>query len=120
MEACQTDLRCLDAHSHLGNFIFERVPQNAIRYYEVGVRIGEFSLGDDFDGVLLWGWTDNRPFLRCMCGYGLCLWRLGRLDEAERIFNRMLWLNPADNQGARFLMEDVRAGRSWEESRDAW
>jgi tetratricopeptide (TPR) repeat protein len=66
--------------------------------------------------VLPWGLIDNRPFLRCMHGYGLCLWRLGRFDEAEHVFDRILWLNPTDNQGVRFLIEDVRAGRTWEES----
>ena len=118
MELCQSDLRCLDAHAHLGNLVYDRKPEDAIRHYEVGLRIGELSLGDDFDGVLLWGNIDNRPFLRCMHGYGLCLWRLERFDEAERVFDRMLWLNPSDNQGVRFLIEDVRAGRSWDESRD--
>jgi hypothetical protein len=46
----------------------------------------------------------------------LCLWRLGRLDDAGHVFNRMLWLNPSDNQGVRFLMSDVRAKRSWQDS----
>lgn len=90
------------AHSHLGSFVFDRRPQDAIRHYEVGLRIGELSLGDDFNGVLPWGWIDNRSFLRCLHGYGLCLWRLGRFDEAERLFDRMLWLNPSDNPGRAF------------------
>ena len=90
MDLCQADLRCLDAHSHLGNFVFDHRPKDAIRHYEVGFRIGELSLSEGFDGVLPWGWIDNRPFLRCMHGFGLCLWRLGRFDEAARIFNRML------------------------------
>jgi hypothetical protein len=98
MELCQADLRCLDAHSHLGNFAFDRRPEEAIRHYEVGLRIGELSLGDGFEGVLRWGFIDNRPFLRCMHGFGLCLWRLGRFEEAERVFDRILWLNPSDNQ----------------------
>jgi tetratricopeptide (TPR) repeat protein len=118
MELCQADLRCLDAHAHLGNFVFEHRPEDAIRHYEVGLRIGELSLGDGFEGVLLWGHIDNRPFLRCMHGYGLCLWRLGRYDEAGRIFERMLWLNPSDNQGVRFLVEKVRAGKAWKQNRD--
>ncbi len=118
MELCQSDLRCLDAHSHLGNIVYDRRPKDAIRHYEVGLRIGEMSLGDDFDGVLLWGHIDNRPFLRCMHGYGLCLWRLERFDEAERVFDRMLWLNPSDNQGVRFVIDDVRAKRAWEECQD--
>ncbi len=80
--------------------------------------IGELSLGERFEGVLPWGRVDNRPFLRCMHGYGLCLWRLGRFDEAERVFGKMLWLNPSDNQGVRFLLEDIRTGKTWEENRE--
>jgi tetratricopeptide (TPR) repeat protein len=118
MDACYADLRCLDAHAHLGNLAFDHDAKNAIRHYEVGLRIGELSLGDDFGGLLPWGLVDNRPFLRCMHGYGLCLWRLGRFEEAERIFRRMLWLNPSDNQGARFLIDDVRAGTAWEDRKE--
>ena len=117
MELCQSDLRCLDAHSHLGNFVFDRRPYLAVRHYEVGLRIGELSLGEGFDGVLPWGHIDNRPFLRCMHGYGLCLWRLERFDEAERVFDRMLRLNPSDNQGVRFLTDDVKSKTAWEERR---
>jgi tetratricopeptide (TPR) repeat protein len=95
------------------------MPEYAIRHYEVGLRIGELSLGDNFDGVLHWGHIDNRPFLRCLHGYGLCLWRLGRFDEAARVFERMLWLNPSDNQGVRFLTKDVRARVVWQERRFA-
>jgi hypothetical protein len=115
MELCQADLRCLDAHSHLGNLVFDHSPQDAIRHYEIGLRIGELSLGNDFTDVLLWGHIDNRPFLRCMHGYGLCLWRLRRFDEAERVFDRMLWMNPSDNQGVRFLIDEVKAKTAWED-----
>ena len=117
MDLCQADLRCLDAHAHLGNFVFDWRPKEAIRHYEAGVRIGELSLGEGFDGLLPWGWIDNRPFLRCMHGFGLCLWRLGRFEEAGRIFDRMLWLNPSDNQGVRCLIGEVRARAAWVESR---
>jgi hypothetical protein len=116
MSLLETDLRCLDAHAHLGNLVFDHTPAEAIRHYEVGVRIGELSLGENFSGVLGWGLVDNRPFLRCMKGYGLCLWRLGRRDEATRVFDRMLWMNPGDNQGIRFLLPAVLDGRPWEES----
>jgi hypothetical protein len=116
MALLEADLRCLDAHAHLGNLVFDHTPTEAIRHYEVGVRIGELSLGDNFTGVLGWGLVDNRPFLRCMNGYGLCLWRLGRRDEAVRVFDRMLWMNPGDNQGIRFLLPAVRDGRPWEDS----
>ena len=113
MDLCQADLRCLDAHAHLGNIAFDHLLEIAIRHYEAGFRIGELSLGQSVDGLLPWGWIDNRPFLRCMNGFGLCLWRQGKFEEAENIFKRMLWLNPSDNQGVRFLIEDVRAGAAW-------
>ncbi|MPZ88985.1 MAG: cytoplasmic protein [Nitriliruptorales bacterium] len=113
LEALAADLRCLDAYAHLGNFAFDSCPELAIRYYEAGMRIGELSLGKDFDGVLPWGRADNRPFLRCLHGFGLCLWRLGRTEQAASAFERMLWLNPTDNQGIRSLLPQVRAGEPW-------
>ncbi len=113
MNLCRADLRCLDAHAHLGNLSFDSRPQDAIRNYEVGVRIGELSLPAGFDGVLAWGMIDNRPFLRCLQGFGLCLWRLGRFEEAAAVFDRMLWLNPSDNQGVRALIGPVRAKSPW-------
>ncbi len=114
------DLRCLDAHAHLGNWDFnstnepdEKIIDRARRHYEVGAHIGELSLGKDFNGVLAWGHIDNRPYLRCMHGYGLSLWRLGQTEEARKIFLRMLWLNPSDNQGIRFLLAGIDDGKNW-------
>jgi len=115
MDLCRADLRCLDAHAHLGILAFANWPEYAIRHYEVGVRIGELSFGEGFDGILPWYLIDNRPFLRCMHGYGLCLWRLKRFEEADLVFSRMLRLNPNDNQGVRFLVERVNAKQTWRE-----
>jgi hypothetical protein len=114
MGLCETDLRCLDAHAHLGNLVFDYWPELAIRHYQVGVSIGELSLGQKFDGLLPWGYIDNRPFLRCLQSFGLCLWRLGMFEQAEVIFQRMLWLNPSDNQGVRLLIGNVRSKTPWE------
>lgn len=116
METLGTDLRCIDAHAHLGNLEFGHAPKRSILHYEIGMRIGELSLPPGFDGVLLWGHIYNRPFLRCLHGYGLCLWRLGELAHAQRVFERTLALSPHDNQGVRFCWDDVRHGRSWEEA----
>jgi hypothetical protein len=115
MDLCEADLRCLDAHAHLGYMRFYVSPLDALRHYEVGLRIGELSLGPRFRGLLPWGWIDNRPFLRCMHGFGICLWRLRRFAEAARIFDRMLWLNPTDNQGARLMIDEVRRRLPWHE-----
>jgi hypothetical protein len=115
MKLLAQDLRCLDAHAHLGNFAFDRAPVEAQRHYEIGMSIGAFSLGRTFDGVLAWGLIDNRPFLRCMLGVGLCAWRFGNTREAAAVFRKMLWLNPSDNQGARFNLAAIEAGKTWEE-----
>lgn len=113
MEALLADLRCLDAHVHLGNLVFERRPEDAITHYDIAVGIGELSLGPRFDGLLPWGHLYNRPFLRALHGYGLCLWRLGQTEKAREVFQRVLALNPADNQGVRFCWDDIRNGRPW-------
>jgi hypothetical protein len=119
MEVLGTDLRCLDAHAHLGNLEFEHSPKLAIVHYEIGMRIGELSLPPAFDGLLRWGHIYNRPFLRALHGYGLCLWRMGQLPHARQVFERILSLNPNDNQGVRFCWDDVRSRRSWDECRSA-
>jgi hypothetical protein len=116
-ELLEVDPRCLDAHAHLGNLVFHHSPQWACHHYEVGVRIGELSLGDGFEGVLPWGLIDNRPFLRCMHGFGgfgLCLWRMARWEDAARVLERMLWLAPSDNLGVSSLLPAVRAREPWE------
>ena len=118
MDTLGRDLRALDAHAGLGNMEFDRSPKRAALHYELGLRIGELSLPAGFDGLLTWGRLYNRAFLRCLHGYGLCLWRRGDLSGAKSVFERILALDPNDNQGVRFCWKDVRAGRSWEESQE--
>ena len=118
MDTLLRDLRCVDAHAHLGNIEFDRWPKRASLHYEIGVRIGELSLPPGFDGALIWGRIYNRPFLRCLHGLGLCHWRLGRAEEALAVFERILMLNPNDNQGIRFLREDLRRVGTWEDLRE--
>ncbi len=115
MSLLALDLRCLDAHAHLGNWEFTHRPQKALRHYAVGVGIGELAIGTAFEGVLPWGLVDNRPFLRCLNGSGISMWRLGDLEQAGALFRRMLWLNPGDDQGAHFNLASVEAGRTWSE-----
>lgn len=59
MKQLEQDLRCLDAHAHLGNWLMDHWPDDALRHYEAGMRIGELSLPPGFDGVLPWGLTDG-------------------------------------------------------------
>lgn len=113
MKLIARDLRCIDAHVHLGNLIFDHALPIALAHYEVGVRLGEHQLGKDFDGVIPWGLIDNRPYLRALHGYGLCHWRIGDFDGARTIFERMVWMCPWDNLGARELLSPVKARTPW-------
>ena len=112
------DARCLDAHAHLGGLAFDQDdPAAAQAHYATGVRIAESSLPHELGGVFGWGWVDNRPFLRCLHGLTLSTWRLEQHTEAEALCRALLWLNPADNQGARELLSEIAAGAPWPHNR---
>jgi hypothetical protein len=109
----ENDVRCLDAHALQGDFSFDRKPKLAVRQYLVGVEFGRRALGADFNGVLRWDVVENQPFLRCLFGYALCLWRLDRQREAADVIEQLVWLNPADQQGARFVQRALKRGLRW-------
>jgi tetratricopeptide (TPR) repeat protein len=118
-EALRLDPGHPDAWVHVGNRRFEedRVAE-ALAHYERGQAAAEArTIGDPdrYPGPF-WLDVDSRPFMRALHGRGLCLWRLGRTDEARQVFAWMLELNPNDNQGVRFLLYDLDEGLSWEES----
>jgi tetratricopeptide (TPR) repeat protein len=112
----EADPRYVDAYAHLG--WLQREPDQALGHYQAGVAIAELSLPDEFDGVLPWGRLDNRPFLRCLHGLCISLWRLARFDEATAAAESLLWLNPADHQGASEIVADLRARRRWRKPRE--
>lgn len=118
-EALRLDPGHADAWVHLGNRRFEEEQvAEALALYEKGQAAAEArTIGDParYPGPF-WGDVVSRPFMRALHGKGLCLWRLGRVDEARQVFAWMLELNPNDNQGARFLLQDLDEGLSWEES----
>lgn len=115
MKLLGRDIRCIDAHVHLGNLIFdiEETLPTACAHYEIAVRLGEHQLGEGFDGVLPWGLIDNRPFLRGMHGFALTCWRLGAFAAAQELLERLLWLCPWDNLGVRMILPAVHAREPW-------
>jgi hypothetical protein len=108
------DARCVDAWGHLGLVAFgRRGPGPAREFYEMGVAVSEASLPDGFDGVLPWGLVDNRPFLRCLYGLGLCAWRQRRWEDAEAIFTARVWLDPAHALDALACLDAVQIRQRW-------
>jgi hypothetical protein len=127
----ESEPRDVDAFVHLGNLYLamadgrsselvvtpslrtrqrQALVRNSLELYLSGVAVAELGLPDPFTGVLVWSELDNRPFLRALHGLALALWQLRRFDAAEAVLLNMLWLNPMDNQGARFVLPEVRAG----------
>lgn len=120
-EALQLDPGHADAWVHLGNRRFEEgLVDEALGHYEQALAAAEArTIGDPARyPEPFWLDLDTRPFMRALHGKGLCLWRLARLDEARQVFGWMLVLDPDDNQGVRFLMDDLAHGLSWEEASD--
>ncbi len=118
-EALRLDPGHADAWVHVGNRRFEEDwVTEALPLYERGQAAAEERIiGDPARyPAPFWLDVDSRPFMRALHGRGLCLWRLGRIDEARQVFAWMLELNPNDNQGVRFLLHDLDEGLSWEES----
>ena len=56
------------------------------------------------DPALWWVDRETRPFLRAIYGKAMTEWHLGRYAPAARTLEELLEHNPADNQGARFLI----------------
>ncbi len=110
----EQDRRCVDAWAHLGNIFFDKQgPKAALACYETGVGIAERSLPDGFAGVLSRGLVDNRPFLRCLYGLGLCAWRQRRWGDAEEIFTSLVWLDPTGSLSALACLDEVVARHRW-------
>lgn len=51
-----------------------------------------------------WVDTETRPYLRALYGRAMTEWHQGRFSETAKDLQRLLSLNPGDNQGVRFLI----------------
>lgn len=95
---------CADAYVILGEGEADNLEQ-ALEYYQEGVRAGERALGSDgFEEYAghFWGFLETRPYMRARARLADTLILLGRKDEGARHFSEMLTLNPGDNQGIRY------------------
>ncbi|MGW1496160.1 hypothetical protein [Streptomyces sp. NPDC002402] len=85
----------------------------ALGYFEAAVSIGEALLPKPFAGLLPRDDCTNNAFYRAAGGLANTLWRLDRLNAAERTLLSLLYINPLDNYGARYLLPLVRSGQRW-------
>ena len=98
----------IDSYHHLGIIETDLGHQGrALKYFEMGYRMGLRSIPENFAGRLPWIHLENRPFLRAAHGYGLALEQQRRQLEAVDVYEQILSLNPDDNQGIRYLLPSV-------------
>ena len=97
----------LDAIHHLALILSDRnLLDRARDLWEQTVRIGRKAFPQDFEiegDLLEWGWLENRPFLRGLQGLALARYEEGETEEALKLFQELLSLNPNDNQGVRAM-----------------
>lgn len=110
--ALKHDANHADAHNHLGIAKLEaRRLKDAERHFRTAVEGAERHL--ERDGALVpWGIIENRPYLRALSNLALVLTESRQHTEALAIYERLLALNPDDNQGVRWLigLSYLRAG----------
>ncbi len=51
-----------------------------------------------------WGYVPNRPYLRSLFAYGIWEFELGNFEVAKTQFQKLIKINPSDNQGVRYLL----------------
>ena len=100
----------IDALHHLAIILDTEGNENEAReLWSKGAGIGRNALPKKFKkgDKLEWGWLENRPFLRCLEGFGLALLAEDKTDEALSIFEEIISYNPNDNQGIREMLVEL-------------
>lgn len=104
----------LDAHAHLGYALLELGKcKAALEACETGVSIARALVSEKYDGLIEWGWLENRPFLRMIHASVLALLAARKRPQAIERMECLLKWNPEDNQGLRFILgpELLREGK---------
>ena len=60
---------------------------------------------------MLWDDLDNRQYLRAICNKAVYFHEDKKAKEAEKLYQFLLKLNPNDNQGVRYLLAALFAGK---------
>lgn len=105
-EAIKLDPDCTDAQRLLVS-VAAPTAENKLCLMQELVEKTERNLGEDFfrkHAGHFWGVVSTRPYMRARQHWGELLAETGRLPEAAAVFERMLELNPDDNQGMRYRL----------------
>ncbi len=104
-EALILDPNCILAYQYLGE---QQTNLNKARaYYRKGIEIGKSKFGGEFEEENkghFWMIFETRPYMSCIFNLSECEYMEGNINEAIKLIEYMLELNPNDNQGARYIL----------------
>ena len=114
---------CAEAYNLLA--AEEPDPSQQFRLLEQGVAAGERAIGEanfkewESEGMF-WGVVETRPYMRALAGVAELTWLLQE-DRARAIaiYQRMLVLNPNDNQGVRYALSTCLLEENTPQAREA-
>lgn len=81
--------------------------ETALNAYRRAAEAARAQLGESFFAELegqFWEVLESRPYMRARLGEALCLYELHLPGEAAAALKDMLRLNPADDQGVRYIL----------------
>ena len=102
-DALKLDPNCVDAYILQGEMA-DSLP-DAIQFYRQAVAVGEQVVSPEHfakNTGHFWGIVETRPYMRALQSLASALWAYGEAVEAIGLYQRMLELNPNDNQGIRY------------------
>lgn len=73
------------------------------KLYQSAMKQGELLFDQDEEMDNPWRLVTNRPYMRAIFAYGVELYEQWAYVEAAHVFEKLLTMNPEDNQGARYL-----------------
>ncbi|MBY3626246.1 hypothetical protein HGO21_43105 [Acinetobacter sp. CUI P1] len=80
---------------------------DARAFLKAGMDAGERELGEAFFAANkghFWHLHETRPYMRICKSYADSCWFSGNAEEAQKVLEHILELNPEDNTGARYLL----------------
>lgn len=100
----------IDALYHIAFIEYEKGNYHDARVYtSAAITVGFNLLGNEFcwnRAELRWAYLRNRPFLRAYHMLGLVEQNTGNIQLAADIYERLLMVNPNDNQGIRMIIPE--------------
>lgn len=79
----------------------------AVNELEKAIRIWESAIPENYDGQILWGFLENRPYLSLLFELADLYDFMGETDKSIKLSESILAYNPDDNQGVRWTLGNL-------------